>query len=70
VNDTYGALLQASELADHLALGLVDAASIPALPARWLEGTTRLESPAAAEWFTPLGLPAVPEGEAHDVPVD
>lgn len=47
-------LLRASEVAQELLIGLVGAATIPALPARWLDGVPRLESPAAADFFRPL----------------
>jgi hypothetical protein len=37
-------LEQAVAVADELRIGLVGAASIPALPARWLDGVPRVES--------------------------
>lgn len=47
-------LAQAAAVAEELRIGLVGAATIPALPARWLDGVPRLESPAAADFFRPL----------------
>lgn len=57
-------LTQASALAGQLLAGLIGPEP---LPARWLDGTPRLESPAAADWFTPLGLAdSEPETLEHD----
>lgn len=46
---------QAVAFADQMAAGLVGAESIPASPARWLDGVPTLEH--VASWLRPLGAP-------------
>lgn len=46
---------QAEAVAEELRTGLFGAESIPALPARWLDGVPMVETHKAGEWMVPLG---------------